>query len=84
MAGDDLPDVVVRALGGGEVAQVLVDQYDESPATIRSCHHEVASICRRQASEVFQSSRTSWSSKIITLGSVESSQRVAGSRQARA
>jgi hypothetical protein len=32
---------------------------------------------------VFQSSRMSWSSKIIALGSVESSHRFAGSRQAR-
>jgi hypothetical protein len=31
---------------------------------------------------VFQSSRMSWSSKIIALGSVESSQRLAGSVQA--
>ena len=31
--------------------------------------------------EVFQSSMISWSSKIITLGTVESSQRISGSRQ---
>jgi hypothetical protein len=32
---------------------------------------------------VFQSSRMSWSSKIIALGNVDSSQRFAGSLQAR-
>ena len=46
---------------------------------MRSCHHAVASISRFQSSEVFQSSRMSWSSKIIALGTVESSQRFAGS-----
>jgi hypothetical protein len=47
--------------------------------TIRSCHHEVASISCFHLAEVFQSSRMSWSSKIIELGSVDSSQRFAGS-----
>ena len=50
---------------------------------MRSCHQEVASISSFHAREVFQSSRMSWSSKIIALGSVESSQRLAGSDQAR-
>jgi hypothetical protein len=34
----------------------------------------------RHAADVFQSSMISWSSKIITLGTVESSQRISGSR----
>lgn len=34
-----------------------------------------------QAALVFQSSTTSWSSKIMQLGTVESSQRTSGSRQ---
>ena len=51
---------------------------------MRPCHHEVASISRRHSSEVFQSSRMSWSSKIIALGTVESSQRFAGSDHASA
>ena len=46
---------------------------------IRSCHHDVASISSFHDCEVFQSSRTSWSSKIIALGTVDSSQRFAGS-----
>ena len=33
-----------------------------SPATMRPCHHEVLSISARHEAEVFQSSRTSWSS----------------------
>ncbi len=45
----------------------------------RSSHHDVACISRRQESEVFQSSRRSWSSKIIELGSVDSSHRTCGS-----
>src|SRR5213595_3331099 len=50
---------------------------------IRSCHHGTCSISRRHCAEVFQSSRMSWSSKIIALGNVESSQRFVGSDQAR-
>jgi hypothetical protein len=38
-------------------------------------HHGCDAICSRQVCEVFQSSRTSWSSKIIAVGTVESSQR---------
>ena len=49
---------------------------------MRPCHQEVASISSFQAREVFQSSRMSWSSKIIALGSVESSQRLTGSDHA--
>ena len=41
----------------------------------------VACISRRQSREVFQSSRTSWSSKIIDVGTVDSSQRTSGSLQ---
>jgi len=39
-------------------------------------------ISRTHAHDVFQSSCTSWSSKIIALETVDSSQRVAGSLQA--
>ena len=46
---------------------------------MRSCHHEVRGMSRRQAAEVFQSSAMSWSSKIIEDGTVESSQRTSGS-----
>ena len=49
---------------------------------MRSCHQSVASISSFQAREVFQSSRMSWSSKIMTLGSVLSSQRLIGSDHA--
>ena len=46
---------------------------------MRSCHQSVASISSFHAREVFQSSRMSWSSKIIALGTVDSSQRLTGS-----
>ncbi len=46
---------------------------------MRSSHHDVACISRRHSCEVFQSSRMSWSSKIIELGSVDSSHRTSGS-----
>jgi hypothetical protein len=46
---------------------------------IRSSHHGSARISWTQAAEVFQSSWTSWSSKIIALGTVDSSQRSTGS-----
>jgi hypothetical protein len=42
----------------------------------------VAAICWRQVQLVFQSSRMSWSSKIIAVGTVESSHRLPGSLQA--
>jgi hypothetical protein len=48
---------------------------------IRPGHHGRRSIRARQAAEVFQSSTTSWSSKIITDGTVDSSQRTSGSAQ---
>ena len=57
-------------------------QYDASPATTRPCHHDVVSIDSFHVCEVFQSSRMSWSSKIIAVGTVESSQRLAGSDHA--
>jgi hypothetical protein len=57
-------------------------QYDPSPETIRSCHHVVARISRRQDHEVFQSSRMSWSSKIIADGTVDSTQRITSSLHA--
>jgi hypothetical protein len=43
----------------------------------------VASISLFQLSEAFQSSRMSWSSKIMALGKVDSSHLFAGSDQAR-
>ena len=48
---------------------------------MRSSHHGFARICAIHASEMFQSSWTSWSSKIIALETVDSSQRSAGSLQ---
>ena len=48
---------------------------------IRSCHQSVARISAIQESEMFQSSWTSWSSKIIVEGTVESSHRMSGSDQ---
>src|SRR5215203_1015096 len=49
--------------------------------TIRSSHHGLERILRTQASEVFQSSWTSWSSKIIADGTVDKSHLVVGSFQ---
>ena len=46
---------------------------------IRSRHQGFARISSIQESEMFQSSWTSWSSKIIVDGTVESSQRMSGS-----
>ena len=46
---------------------------------IRSCHHVFARISAIHESEMFQSSWTSWSSKIIVEGTAESSQRMSGS-----
>ncbi len=48
---------------------------------MRVVHHAWRAISSRQASEVFQSSRMSWSSKIIDVGTVENSQRSSGSDQ---
>jgi hypothetical protein len=39
-------------------------------------------MCRCQVIEVFQSSRMSWSSKIIAVGNVDSSHRIGPSVQA--
>ena len=41
----------------------------------RSCHHGVRLISSCHVHDVFQSSRMSWSSKIMQLGTVESSHR---------
>ena len=49
------------------------------PPRIRRSHQPVPRISRTQTSDVFQSSWTSWSSKIIAEGTVESSQRIVGS-----
>ena len=46
-----------------------------------SSHQSVACISSSQAAEMFQSSCTSWSSKIIDVDTVENSQRIAGSVQ---
>ena len=49
------------------------------PPTIRSSHHPWPRISRTHSSDVFQSSWMSWSSKIIAVGTVLSSQRTLGS-----
>ena len=46
---------------------------------IRSSHHGSRRISCTQRQEMFQSSLTSWSSKIIAVGTVERSQRMSGS-----
>ena len=48
---------------------------------MRASHHGLARISSIQRHEMFQSSWTSWSSKIIVVGTVESSQRMSGSDQ---
>jgi hypothetical protein len=48
---------------------------------MRRRHQGRAVTCRRQVAEVFQSSTISWSSKIIAVGTVDSSQRSSGSVQ---
>ena len=53
----------------------------KAPTTRRS-HQSVARISSTQSIDVFQSSMTSWSSKIIADGTVESSQRIGGSLHA--
>src|SRR5579863_2238619 len=49
---------------------------------MRLPHQGSAVTRRRQSAEVFQSSCTSWSSKIIAVGMTENSQRTSGSLQA--
>ena len=46
---------------------------------MRASHHGSDRISSTHELEMFQSSRTSWSSKIIVDGTVESSQRMSGS-----
>ena len=46
---------------------------------MRRFHQSCRRISVTHSSDVFQSSWTSWSSKIIALGTVESSQRITGS-----
>ena len=48
---------------------------------MRSSHHRVARISSSHSWLVFQSSMTSWSSKIIEFDTVDISQRIAGSLQ---
>ena len=50
------------------------------PPSTRSCHHACARISRTQRAEMFQSSCMSWSSQTIAVGTVDSSQRITGSR----
>ena len=54
-------------------------QYAMKAPVIRASHHEVRLISSIQRHEMFQSSSTSWSSKIIAVGTVASSQRMSGS-----
>ena len=49
---------------------------------MRRRHHAFWRISVTHSIDVFQSSWTSWSSKIIALGTVESSQRITGSPHA--
>jgi hypothetical protein len=49
---------------------------------MRSSHQPVARMSLTHVCDVFQSSCTSWSSKIIADGTVESSQRMCGSDHA--
>src|SRR3954468_1816642 len=49
------------------------------PPTTLSFHQCCSRISRTHSADVFQSSCTSWSSKIIALDTVESSQRIVGS-----
>ena len=49
------------------------------PPTMRSSHQPWERMSATQSFDVFQSSWTSWSSKIIAVGTVDSSQRTAGS-----
>ncbi len=46
-----------------------------------SFHHRLVRISSTQRCEMFQSSWMSWSSKIIAVETVDSSQRIAGSDQ---
>ena len=46
---------------------------------MRSCHQGSRRMSATHACEMFQSSWTSWSSKIMVLGTVESSHRMSGS-----
>jgi hypothetical protein len=52
------------------------------PPSMRRSHQPFARIFCTHATDVFQSSWTSWSSKIIADGTVESSQRIVGWPQA--
>ncbi len=68
--------------GGARLPRCWYSQYAMKAPTMRSCHHDVRRIFSTQAEELFQSSETSWSSQIIVLGTVESSQRTSGSLHA--
>ena len=71
---------VVHPVLGREVAEVLVDPVGHERR--RRCARPTSRGrgCRAtQSRDVFQSSWTSWSSKIIAVGTVDSSQRTAGS-----
>ena len=59
-----------------EVAEVLVDPVRHQPADRRGrSHHGCCRMSATHASEMFQSSIMSWSSKIIAVGTTEKNQR---------
>ena len=75
-------DLVALERGRRLVAEVLIDPVGGQRARDPFLPPRLARISSTQASEVFQSSCTSWSSKIIAVGTVENSQRRVGSLQA--
>ena len=76
---DELEHLLLVELGRREVSEVLVDPVrHERAGDARFPPRLLAHSCT-QTQEMFQSSLTSWSSKIIAVGTVESSQRISGS-----
>mgnify|MGYP003694587509 CR=1 FL=1 len=71
--------VVGGEAGGTQVAEVLVDPVRHQPAGDPLLPPVGRLHVAAPPSDVFQSSRTSWSSKIIETGTVEKSQRMTGS-----
>lgn len=72
---------VLGQFARGEVAEVLVDPVRHQAAEDPLAPPGVARMSATQEALVFQSSMTSWSSKIMQLGTVDSSQRISGSSQ---
>ncbi|BDT95398.1 hypothetical protein IFM12275_53740 [Nocardia sputorum] len=63
-----------------EIADVLIRPVGREPGPDTfGATSGFRAICSRQVREVFQSSRTSWSSKIIDVGTVDISRRISGS-----